>query len=309
MISIWRQEGKALIQIENPEPNCWINVTSPNNYEISYLINELGVDLDLLNDILDVDEQSRTEKEEGKVLVITRIPVLQEGREIPYFTVPIGIFFTNDRILTICLQESDILRDLMENRVKNFNLTSKKTFLLTILFRAAFYYLRYLKEINRKTSSVEKELQRAIRNNELIKLLTMEKSLVYFTTSLKGNELLIEKLQKTNLLPLTEEDRELLDDAITETRQAIEMANIYSDILSGMMDAFASVISNNLNVVLKQLTSISLILMIPMLVASLGGMNVPLPFQDRPWAFYGVLAVSGFIALVSIIIFRRKKFF
>lgn len=309
MISIWRQEGKSLVQIENPESNCWINVTSPNNYEISYLINEQGIDLDLLNDILDIDEQSRTEKEDGKVTIITRIPVYRDDREIPYFTVPIGIVFSNDRILTICLQENDILRDLMENKVKNFSLVSKKTFLLTILFRAAFYYLRYLKEINRKTSHVEKELQRAIKNNELIQLLTMEKSLVFFTTSLKANELLIEKLQKTNLLPLTEEDRELLDDVITETRQAIEMSNIYSNILSGMMDAFASVISNNLNVVLKQLTSISLILMIPTLIASIYGMNVPIPYQQSNWSFIGVLTTSGIISLVSIIIFRRKQFF
>ncbi len=309
MISIWRQEGKSLVKIENPEPNCWINVTSPNNYEISYLINEQGIDLDLLNDILDIDEQSRTEKEDGKVTIITRIPVYREDREIPYFTVPIGIVFSNDRILTICLQENDTLRDLMENKVKNFNLASKKTFLLTVLFRAAFYYLRYLKEINRKTSQIEKELQRAIKNTELIQLLAMEKSLVFFTTSLKANELLIEKLQKTNFLPLTEEDRELLDDVITETRQAIEMSNIYSNILSGMMDAFASVISNNLNVVLKQLTSISLILMIPTLIASIYGMNIPIPFQQNDWSFVGILAGSSFVSIVSIVIFRRKQFF
>ena len=220
-----------------------------------------------------------------------------------------GLLFIKDMIITICLQENEVLRDLVENRIKTLSLVNRKTFLLSVLFRASFYFLRYLKDINRRTSQVEKELQRAVRNNELIQLLTMEKSLTFFTTSLKSNEFLLEKIRKSNLLKLTEEDVELIDDVVTENRQAIEMANIYSNILSGMMDAFASVISNNLNVVMKQLTSISLILMIPTLIASVYGMNIELPYQHNPWAFAGILIGSGVIALVSIVIFRRKQFF
>ena len=289
--------------------NCWINVTLPNNYEISYLINEFGIEADLLNDILDIDEQSRAEKDDDRLIFITRIPVYHEEREIPYYTVPMGLLFIKDMIITICLQENEVLRDLVENRIKTLSLVNRKTFLLSVLFRASFYFLRYLKDINRRTSQVEKELQRAVRNNELIQLLTMEKSLTFFTTSLKSNEFLLEKIRKSNLLKLTEEDVELIDDVVTENRQAIEMANIYSNILSGMMDAFASVISNNLNVVMKQLTSISLILMIPTLIASVYGMNIELPYQHNPWAFAGILIGSGVIALVSIVIFRRKQFF
>ncbi len=309
MISIWRQEERSLVRIETPEPNCWINVTLPNNYEISYLINEFGIEADLLNDILDIDEQSRAEKDDDRLIFITRIPVYHEEREIPYYTVPMGLLFIKDMIITICLQENEVLRDLVENRIKTLSLVNRKTFLLSVLFRASFYFLRYLKDINRRTSQVEKELQRAVRNNELIQLLTMEKSLTFFTTSLKSNEFLLEKIRKSNLLKLTEEDVELIDDVVTENRQAIEMANIYSNILSGMMDAFASVISNNLNVVMKQLTSISLILMIPTLIASVYGMNIELPYQHNPWAFAGILIGSGVIALVSIVIFRRKQFF
>ena len=309
MISIWRQENRSLVRIENPEPNCWIDVTLPNNYEISYLINEFGLEPDLLNDILDIDEQARTEKEDGRMLFIMRIPVYQETREIPYYTVPLGIVFTREMLITICLQENEIIQGFLDNKVKNFSPEHRKNFLLSALYRSSLYFLRYLKEINRRTSQVEKELQRAVRNNELIQLLTMEKSLTFFTTSLKSNEFLLERIQKSNLLRLTEEDVEMIEDVVTENRQAIEMANIYSNILSGMMDAFASVISNNLNVVMKQLTSISLILMVPTLIASVYGMNIELPFQHDPLAFAGTLVVSAVIALVSIIIFRRKQFF
>ncbi|MDR3200803.1 MAG: magnesium transporter CorA family protein [Spirochaetales bacterium] len=309
MMTIWRQGDKALLPVEESGPNCWINVTQPNNYEISRLINEYGIEADILNDILDIDEQARVEKEDDKTFFIVRVPVFQEGRETPYFTVPLGVILFKDMIMTICLQESEVLRDMLAGKIKHFSLDNRKTFLLTIFTRVSFYFLRYLKEINRRSGQTEKELQRAIRNNELIQLLTLEKSLVFFTTSLKSNEFLIDKIQKPNLLRLSEEEADLIDDVVTENRQAIEMANIYSNILSGMMDAFASVISNNLNLVMKQLTSISLILMLPTLIASIYGMNVALPFQDNPLAFAGTLALAGVLAIVSIIIFRRKQFF
>jgi magnesium transporter len=238
-----------------------------------------------------------------------RVPVFQEDRETPYYTLPLGIVFADDMIMTVCLQESEVIRDMLAGRIKHFSLKNHKIFLLTIFSRVAFYFLRYLKEINRKSGQTEKELQKAVKNNELIQLLILEKSLVFFTTSLKSNEFLIDKIQKFNLLRLSAEEADLIDDVVTENRQAREMANIYSDILSGMMDAFASVISNNLNVVMKQLTSISLILMLPTLVASMYGMNVSLPFQAHPLAFAGALTASGLLSIVSIIIFRRKQFF
>jgi magnesium transporter len=309
MMTIWKQNGKNLEEVETPQGNCWINIAQPNNYEISRLINEYGFEADMLNDILDTDEQSRAEKEGDRTFFIVRVPVFEEERETPYYTLPLGVIFFEDMIMTICLQENEVIRDMLMGKIKHFSLENHKTFLLTILFRVAFYFLRYLKDINRKTGQTEKELQKAVKNNELIQLLILEKSLVFFTTSLKSNEFLIDKIQKSNLLKLSAEEADLIDDVVTENRQAREMANIYSDILSGMMDAFASVISNNLNVVMKQLTSISLILMLPTLVASIYGMNVNLPFQNAPFAFLGTLTVSGILAAVSIIIFRRKRFF
>jgi magnesium transporter len=309
MMTIWRQGEKALEPVEKAEANCWINVAQPNNYEISCLINEYGLEADMLNDILDTDEQSRVERDNSRFFFIVRVPIFQDDRETPYYTLPLGVVFLDDIIITICLQESEVIRDMLTGRIKHFSLNNRKTFLLTVFSRVAFYFLRYLKDINRRSSQTEKELQKAVKNNELIQLLTLEKSLVFFTTSLKSNEFLIDKIQKSNLLSLSETEADLIDDVVTENRQAREMANIYSDILSGMMDAFASVISNNLNVVMKQLTSISLILMLPTLIASIYGMNVSLPFQNNPFAFIGTLAASGVLAIVSIFIFRRKQFF
>ena len=307
MMTVYRQGEKALLPIEKPEPNCWINITQPDNYEISCLINDYGLDAEVLNDILDTDEQARIEKDEDKVFLIVRIPIFRKDREQPYSTIPLGIILFKDMILTICLQENEILHDMITGKAKRFFLDNAKIFLLTVFSRVSFYYLRYLKEINRKCEQTEKQLLRAVKNKELIQLFTLEKSLVFFATSLKSNEFLFGRIQKSSVF--SENETELLDDVITDNRQAIEMANIYSDILSGMMDAFASVISNNLNVVMKHLAVISLILMLPTLIASIYGMNVELPFQSNPFAFIGTLAVSGVLAIVSIIIFRRKNFF
>jgi len=307
MIAFYRQGEKALQPIEKPEPDCWINVTQPDNYEVSCLINEYGLEAETLSDIMDIDEQARIEKDGGRVLLIVRIPIFGEDREPPYYTVPLGIVFLQDMILTICLCKNEILNDMITGRIKNFSFDNRKNFLLTVFSRVSYYYLRYLKEINRKCEQTEKQLIQAVKNKELIQLLMMEKCLVFFATALKSNEFLFSRIQKLNIL--SEDEAETLDDVITDNRQAIEMANIYSDILSGMMDAFASVISNNLNVVMKQLTAISLILMLPTLIASIYGMNVSLPFQDNPFAFIGTLAVSGVLAIVSIFIFRRKRFF
>ena len=240
-----------------------------------------------------------------------RIPVYEAEKEVPYFTVPLGIIILKDLIITVCMKDNPIIQDLMENRIRNFELYNKKMFILHVLLRSANYYLRFLKEINRQTNMIERDLQKSVKNNELIRLLEIEKSLVFFTTSIRSNELLMAKLQKTNFfdLALSESESDLLEDVLTENKQAIEMANIYSNILSGMMDAFALVISNNLNVVMKRLTSISIILMIPTLLASLYGMNVDLPFQGSPFAFLGIAFASIILSVSGVIFFMRKKFF
>lgn len=309
MITLWKQNGKGLVRTAILESGCWIHVTTPTPIELETLTREYGIQPDVIADILDIDERSRTEREEGYTLFIVRVPVYEEGREVPYYTVPLGIIERPDIIITICMRENPVVDDLLENRVRNLELFNKRTFLLHVLMRSAYYYLRYLKEINRHTTKIERELQKSVKNNELIRLLELEKSLVFFTTSLKSNELLMMKLGKTGFGSLTELEADLLEDVLTENKQAIEMANIYSNILSGLMDAFASVISNNLNVVMKRLTSISILLMIPTLFASFYGMNVHLPLQNSPLAFLGLVMGSIVVSTTAALLFMRKKLF
>jgi magnesium transporter len=229
--------------------------------------------------------------------------------DIPYDTLPIGIIFVEDLVITVSSKDVDVLSDFVNGRVKNFSTESRSRFLLQIFLRTALLYLKHLKEINKKTNTIEDELAKAMKNEELIKLLNLEKSLVFFTTSLKSNELMMERLQKTEIVKLDPDDKELLEDVLIENKQAIEMSNVYSNILSGMMDAFASVISNNLNVVLKFLTAVTIILMIPTFIASLYGMNIRLPFQDHPYAFLITLGISFTLALISTFIFIKRKWF
>ena len=309
MITLWKQNGKGLLRTAILESNCWIHVTDPSELEIETLQREYGIQMDLIQDILDIDERSRSEKEENYYAIIFRVPIFDPQNEISYQTLPIGIILRPDVIITVCSKPNVMFDDITQSKLKDISLTDRPGFVLRLMLRSTMYYMRYLKDINRRTRNIENELQKSIRNNELIRLLNIEKSLVYFTTSLKTNELLLERLQKTFFREIDEPNSDVLEDVITENKQAIEMANIYSNILSGMMDAFASVISNNLNVVMKRLTSISLILMIPTLIASMYGMNIDLPFQNSPLAFLGIIAGSVGISLFGVLFFIRRRFF
>jgi magnesium transporter len=309
MITVWKQNGRGIIQAPAVEANSWVNVANPTPLELEALRRDYKIDLDSVNDILDVDERSRFEKEDEYLLIIIRIPVYDPNNEVPYFTIPLGVIIAGDVIITICLRDHQILRDFTENRVRRFEVSNKRLFLLHVFNRAAMLYLKHLKEINKQTSFIERDLQRAVKNNELVHLLTMEKSLVYFTTSLKSNDFLLKKLSRNGQISHNEEEADLLEDVTTEMEQAIEMANIYSNILSGMMDAFASVISNNINVVMKQLTSVSIVLMIPTLIASIYGMNVDIPYQHSPLAFAGIIVISIISSVIGAFYFVRKRFF
>ncbi|HUX11538.1 MAG TPA: magnesium transporter CorA family protein [Spirochaetia bacterium] len=309
MITMWKQDGKGLVRTGILERNCWIQVTAPTPLEIETIQREYHIEPDVITDILDMDERSRSERGDDYLLLIVRVPIHDASAEVPYQTMPLGIILVSDLIITISVREADVLRDFTQNRIRNIDVRNRPSFIMNMFLRLAVHFLGHLKDINRQSGSVEFELQKSIRNNELIRLLSLEKSLVFFTTSLKSNELLIEKVQKTGLVRLSEDEMDLLEDVMTENKQAIEMANIYSNILSGMMDAFASVISNNLNVVMKRLTTISIVLMIPTLIASVYGMNVGLPFQHSPFAFLGVMILSVAASAFGTWFFVRKKFF
>ncbi len=310
MIKIFKTEGGILREVEEYGEGVWINIVQPSEGECNEIAERFAIPLDFLLDPLDLNERSRVEVEDESVLVVLRVPIFNEDNEdIPYITMPVGIIFTANLIITVCNRDVELLKRFVEGKIRNFSTQKRSRFLLQLFLQTALLYLRYLKDIDNRTNILEEELHKSMRNEELIKLLNIEKSLVFFTTSLRANELMMERLQRSRFIKMDPDDEDLLEDVIIENRQAIEMANIYSSILSGMMDAFASVISNNLNVVMKFLTSITIILMIPTLIASIYGMNIPLPFQHSPHAFLIIMILSVVLSIVGIHIFRKKELF
>lgn len=310
MLKIFKSYG-GYFEITHAEKNCWLNVLQPSADEIIRLHEEFGIPQDVIQDILDVDERPRVEFDDDWTLIIFRIPISNPKNGVPYFTVPLGIFITENITVTLCSFENEVLLFDQPSfyRERGQNLNDVLNFVLKLFLRSGNTYLRYLKHINQQTALIEADLEASIKNEELNKLLKMEKCLVYFITSLKANEIVLAKLRNSKRVTLSELNEDLLEDAHIENKQALDMAQIYSDIQAGMMDAFASVISNNLNVVMKQLTSISIILMIPTLVASLYGMNVPNFMEKWSWAFPAVLGISGALAVAGVILFRKRNWF
>ncbi len=307
MIKIFKTFG-GYSEIKSIEQGSWINVISPEPEEIQRLITEFGLEEELIQDILDTDERSRLEIEDDYTLIIMRIPVENRNNGVPFFTVPLGIFIKDNYTLTLCLQNNEILpaEQVSPFREHYRQITDSYNFILRLFLRSGIIYLKYLKYINQQTNLIEQDLEKSIKNRELNKLLKMEKCLVYFITSIKANEIVLARLRNSKKIT-SEINEDLLEDAIIENKQALEMAQIYSDIQSGMMDAFASVISNNLNVVLKQLTLISIILMIPTLIASIFGMNVPNFMEDSVWALPVLIIISLVLSFSGVIVFRKRQ--
>lgn len=310
MLKIFKSFG-GYLEIPQAETGCWINVVEPTNQEIERLQNEFQVPEDIIRDILDADERPRYEVDDDWSLIIFRVPVETPDNGVPYSTLPLGIIRISDVTITLCARRNEVLPFVQPAlfRGQNHLVHDELNFVLKLFLRSGSTYLSYLKQINQQTAQIENELEKSIRNKELNKLLKMEKCLVYFITSLKANEIVLAKIRNSFKSNMGEVNEDLLEDAIIENKQALEMSQIYSDIQSGMMDAFASVISNNLNVVMKQLASISIILMIPTLIASLYGMNVPNHLENNNWAFVVVLVFSALMAFLGIFIFRKKDLF
>ena len=309
MIKIFKTFG-GYTEISKTDNGCWINIAAPDKEEIQRLSTDFHLPNDIIQDILDPDERSRIEFDDDWTLIIMRIPVKGNNHGVPFYTVPLGIFITDSFTLTLCIQKNEVLPieriSLFREHYKE--ITDVVNFILRLFLRSGSLYLLYLKQINKMTSLIEQDLEKSIKNRELNELLKMEKCLVYFITSIKANEIVLEKL-RTSKKVTTEINEDLLDDAMIENKQALEMAQIYSDIQSGMMDAFASVISNNLNVVMKQLTLISIILMIPTLIASLFGMNVPNFMENSYWALPAILIVSLLLSVLGVLLFRKRHWF
>ena len=309
MLNIYKTTPEGLENLENPMNGCWIEAVNPSPDEIGKLEN-WGIEPELITYSLDQDEMARLERDEGYTLILLRIPHFQgETHDIPYSTIPMGIIIKDNLIATICRHESHITRILTNGKYRGFKTAKRYRVVLYVLLETATRYLTYLREINRSVDHVEDQLQKSTRNRELMELLKYQKSLVYFTTALHSNEVMMERLQRMRMFNQYEEDEDLLEDVLTENQQAIQVTNINAEILSSMMDAFASIISNNLNVVMKALAAITIVINVPAIVAAFYGMNVTLPGEQHPLAFIFVLIFSLALTSIAAFIFYRRDWF
>lgn len=311
MIEIFKTVNNGIIRTDTFEEGVWVNLVNPNEKEIEQVSTSLNVEVDFLKAALDEEERARIESDNGQTLIIVDIPVSEnEGKISIYTTIPLGIIILKHAIITVCLKEDTLLGDFINNKVKTFITQYKTRFVLQILFKNATRYLNYLKHIDKMSNKVEQDLHKSMKNKELIQMLKLEKSLVYFSTALKSNEVVLEKLTKYEHIKFYPEDTELLEDVIIENKQAIEMSTIYSNILTGTMDAFASVISNNLNIVMKFLTSVTIVMAIPTMVSSFFGMNVKMPLSaTASYPFWLIIGISVFLCTAAVYFLYRKKMF
>ncbi|MGA9399017.1 MAG: magnesium transporter CorA family protein [Anaerolineaceae bacterium] len=310
MLTFYKRSDNGIVTLPKQVSGCWIRCVDPSPEEVERLT-KLGIPQDFITYSLDIDERPRIEREDdGTRLIILRIPMEFDAEaDLPFNTIPMGIITTDNYIVTVSKFGTDLLNDFINGRSRNFSTGKRNRMLLLILLRTAARYLDYLRQINKNVDHLEDQLTLSMRNKELLELLKYQKCLVYFTTALKANQLILEHLNKTHTFRAFEEDEDLLEDVITENQQAIEMTAISNDILSSMMDAFASIISNNLNVVMKFLASITIVLSIPTIVTSFFGMNVNLPFSAHPLAFLFVIGIFVGICLLVIFIFIKRDWF
>ena len=288
----------------------WINMVSPSEEEIKEVCKNIHIQENFIRYALDSEEKARidVEDDDNTILFIIDTPVMEiESGSKVYSTTPIGVIFVrDDYILTVSLNKNPILEDLVKKRIKNIITYKKSRMLLQLFYSNSEMFLSLLRKLNKETEIAENVLKNSMKNKELLKLLSLEKGLVYFTTSLKANEVVMEKTMRGNLIKLYDEDEDILEDAIIENKQAIEMAKIYRDILTGTMDAYASIISNNLNGVMKYLTSITIILAIPTMIASYWGMNVPVPLQENLLGFILIVMLSILIGVLALLWLKKK---
>jgi magnesium transporter len=307
MIQFFKSENGTLECRSELCTGSWIHLTDPSKEELAQISKTCGVEIDFLSAALDEEETPRIDKEDEATLILVDIPIVEpEGTSFLYNTVPLAIIITENNLITVCLEDSVIFEDFYKGRVKGFDCTKKTRFIYQLLFKTSSKFLQYLRQIEKASTQVENALYKSLKNRELLQMLKLEKSLVFFSTSLKANEIVLEKMMKTNMIKRYPEDEDLLEDVIVENKQAIEMCTIYRDIQSGTMDAFASVISNNLNIVMKFLTSVTIILAIPALFGALWGMNVDVPFMNTPGGFW-IVAGAAIASTVGVAIWLWRK--
>ena len=302
-----------LEEIKAFKKGSWINLVNPSEVEIRKVCENVRIEEDFIRDALDFEEKARvdTEEDDNTILFVVDVPIIEKHEENEmYTTKPLGmIVVRDDFFIKVSLRKNRVIEDFEKRKIKNFQTYKKSRFIFQILYLNSSYYLTHLKQINKETEIAEYILKNSMKNKELLKLLNLEKSLVYFRTSLKSNELVMEKTMRGKIIKLYDDDEDILEDAITENRQAIEMARIYSDILNGTMDAYASIISNNLNSVMKTLTSITIVLAVPTMISSFWGMNVKLPFEGNPFGFAIMITLAVVTTLIVTWWLKKRDMF
>lgn len=310
MIEYYKTRNGLINKEDSFISGCWINITNPSISELRNISSRFNIDINTLSSALDKEERSRLESEDNYNMVIIDVPIDESDvNSFTYSTMPLSIVLVNDAIITISSIESEILNVFIKNKIKNFSTTKKSRFLFQILQQNAFCYLKYLRQIDNLTNQIERNIYSSVKNQELIQILNLEKSLIYFSTSLKANDMILNKIMRTKSIVKFEDDEDLLEDVLMDNKQALEMSNIYGDILSRVMDAFSSIISNNQNRVMSILTSVTLIMSIFTIISGFFGMNVlGLPFSTHPYGFFIIILISILIAIMaSILIYCFNK--
>jgi magnesium transporter len=298
-------------RLESIEDGVWIRLSSPSEAELAKVVETCRIPIDFLKAALDEEERPRIDMEDDALLLVMDVPLMTESDGIQTLTtLPLGIVIAGEYIVTVCNRQHQILDDFIAGKVRHFQTFKKTRFVFQISYRNASYYLNHLRQIEKMISGIEAELHKSMKNEALFQMMELEKSLIYFSTSLKSNEAVLERILRSKPLRMYDEDAELLEDVIIENKQAMEMSQIYLHILNGMTQAFATIISNNLNIVMKFLASMTIIIAIPTMIASFYGMNVQdIPLSDRPLAFEIIFAISFVISCLLGIFMWRKKIF
>ncbi len=298
----------GLSQLEQYTPKCWINIEFPDEDDLHFLTEELGVPSEFLADIADVDERPRTEKEDDWQLTILRIPLESNIQGLPYMTVPVGVITGKETTITVCYRKSQLIPDFISHiRRKGISITSQADFITRMIYSSAVWFLKYLKLIYLEINRAEKELEESVRNEDLMRIMRLQKSLVYFSTSIRGNEAMLGRLRTATRAG--EIDPDLVEDVSIELRQAYNTINIYTDICNSTMDALGSIISNNVNTIMKRMTSLQIVLTIPTMIASFYGMNVDVYIAGWHYSFVAIMIISVIISAIAFVLFKRIKWF
>ena len=292
--------------------NKWINLVNPDDREVDKITSLTGIPEEYLKAALDEEERARIDKDDNCVMVLMDVPIIEEDPENDYYTygtLPMSIIHKDNYLVTVCLRENSVVNDFKVGRVKNVETFKSTRLTFQLLYAVSTKFLYYLRLINKASQRVQSTLEKNMKNNAILEMLDLQKSLVYFSTSISANDAVIEKLNKQNYLKKYEEDQDVIDASI-ENKQAAEMCSIYREIMNGTMEAYGTIISNNVNDIMKFLTALTLVISVPTLIASLFGMNLGgIPGLNSPWGFGVVCAISLFLAVVAGIFLAKKKMF